>query len=199
MCHEQNDEGQIKMIFISTQIEGALLIDIERKEDERGFFARTWCRQELAARGLDTEIAQESLSYNRMRGTVRGLHFQHPPHEECKIVRCVRGAIFDVIVDLRPHSSTHLKWQGFELTDENRRALYIPKGLAHGFQTLADHCDIAYQISAFYAPQAAGGYRYDDVAFHIAWPLPITMISERDLGWPKFEVDGSAMAGYTVR
>jgi dTDP-4-dehydrorhamnose 3,5-epimerase len=176
------------MIFTSTQLEGVVLVDIEPREDERGFFARTWCRQELAARGLDTEIAQESLSYNRLRGTVRGLHFQRPPYEETKIVRCIRGAMFDVVVDLRPNSSSYLQWQGFELTAENRRALYIPKGFAHGFQTLADHCDIAYQISEFHAPQAAAGYRYDDIAFRIVWPLPVTMIGERDLGWPNFKV-----------
>jgi dTDP-4-dehydrorhamnose 3,5-epimerase len=177
------------MIFASTRLEGALLIDIEPKEDERGFFARTWCRQELAARGLDNEIAQESVSYNRFRGTVRGLHFQRSPHEETKIVRCTRGAIFDVIVDLRPHSSSYLRWQGFELTAENRRALYIPKGFAHGFQTLAEHSEITYQISTFYSPEFAGGYRYDDAAFRITWPLPSAMISERDLGWPSFKVD----------
>jgi dTDP-4-dehydrorhamnose 3,5-epimerase len=175
------------MIFASTQLEDALLIDIEPKGDERGFFARTWCRQEFAARGLDTEIAQESVSYNRLRGTVRGLHFQRPPHEETKIVRCTRGAIFDVIVDLRPHSSSYLHWQGFELTTDNRSALYIPKGFAHGFQTLAEHCEITYQISTPYAPEAAGGYRYDDAVFRIIWPLPVSMISERDLGWPKFD------------
>jgi dTDP-4-dehydrorhamnose 3,5-epimerase len=177
------------MIFAAMPLAGAFLIDVEPREDERGFFARTWCRQELAAQGLDTEIAQESVSYNRLRGTVRGLHLQRPPHEETKIVRCTRGAIFDVIVDLRPNSSSYLRWQGFELTAQNRRAIYIPKGLAHGFQTLAEHCEIAYQISAFYASEAAAGYRYDDAAFDISWPLPVTMISERDLTWPKFEVD----------
>jgi dTDP-4-dehydrorhamnose 3,5-epimerase len=176
------------MIFASTRLEDALLIDIEPIEDERGFFARIWCRHELAARGLDTEIAQESVSYNRLRGTVRGLHFQRSPHEETKIVRCTRGTIFDVIVDLRPHSSSYLQWQGFDLTAENRRAVYIPKGFAHGFQTLDEHCEVAYQISTFYAPEVAGGYRYDDAAFGIAWPLPPTTISERDLGWPKFTV-----------
>jgi dTDP-4-dehydrorhamnose 3,5-epimerase len=177
------------MIFASTRLEGAFLIDIEPIKDQRGFFARTWCRDELAARGLDTEIAQESVSYNRLRGTLRGLHFQRPPYEETKIVRCVRGAIFDVMVDLRPHSSSYLQWQGFDLTEDNRRAVYIPKGFAHGFQTLAEHCEIAYQISTLYAPEVAGGYRYDDAAFCIAWPLSPTMISERDLGWPKFTVD----------
>ena len=174
------------MIFAATLLEDAWLIDIERREDERGFFARTWCRQELAGRGLDTEIAQESLSFNRHRGTVRGLHFQRPPHVETKIVRCTRGAIFDVIVDLRPRSPSYLCWQGFELSAENRRAIYIPKDFAHGFQTLTDNAEITYQISAFYAPEAAGGHRYDDRAFAIAWPLPVTVISERDLGWPAF-------------
>ena len=177
------------MIFASTRLEDALLIDIEPKEDERGFFARTWCRQELAARGLDAQIAQESVSYNRLRGTVRGLHFQRPPHEETKIVRCTRGAIFDVIIDLRPRSPSYLQWQGFELTAENRRAVYIPKGFGHGFQTLAEHSETTYQISTFYVPESTGGYRYDDEAFRITWPLPLTMISERDLGWPKYRVD----------
>jgi dTDP-4-dehydrorhamnose 3,5-epimerase len=175
------------MIFTATQLDGAWLIDLEPREDERGFFARIWCRQELAAQGLDTEIAQESLSFNRHRGTVRGLHLQRAPHEEIKIVRCTRGAIFDVIVDLRPQSPSYLRWQGFELTAENRKALYVPKGFAHGFQTLDDNAEIVYQISEFYAPNSAGGYRYDDLAFGIAWPLPVAVISERDLSWPAFK------------
>jgi dTDP-4-dehydrorhamnose 3,5-epimerase len=174
------------MIFTATQLDDAWLIGLEPREDERGFFARIWCRQELAAQGLDTEIAQESLSFNRHRGTVRGLHFQRPPHEETKIVRCTRGGIFDVIVDLRPQSPNYLRWQGFELTDDNRNALYVPKGFAHGFQTLADNTEIVYQISEFYVPDSAAGYRYDDASFYIAWPLPVTVISERDLGWPTF-------------
>src|SRR5215813_12043353 len=139
------------MIFTATQLNDAWLIELEPRKDERGFFARTWCREELAAQGLDAEIAQESLSYNRHCGTLRGLHFQRSPHEETKIVRCTHGAIFDVVVDLRPHSSSYLRWQGFELTARSRRALYVPKGFAHGFQTLTDDAEIAYQISAFYA------------------------------------------------
>jgi len=181
------------MIFTATQLDGSWLIDLEPREDERGFFARIWCRQELAARGLDTEIAQESLSFNRHRGTVRGLHFQRPPHEETKIVRCTRGGIFDVIVDLRPRSPTYLRWQGFELTAENHKALYVPKGFAHGFQTLVDDAEIVYQISEFYAPNSAGGHRYDDAAFGVAWPLPVTMISERDLSWPAFNAATSIL------
>jgi dTDP-4-dehydrorhamnose 3,5-epimerase len=180
------------MIFTATRLDGAWLIDLELREDERGFFARIWCLQELAAHGLDPEIAQESLSFNRHRGTLRGLHFQRVPHEETKIVRCARGAIFDVIVDLRPHSPTYLGWQGFELSTENRRALYVPKGFAHGFQTLADNTEIVYQISEFYARESAGGYRYDDAAFGIAWPLPLSVISERDLSWPAYK-DGASV------
>jgi len=179
------------MIFTPTQLDDARLIDIERKEDERGFFARIWCRQELAAQDLDTGIAQDSLSFNRHRGTLRGLHFQRPPHDETKIVRCTRGEIFDVIVDLRPRSFTYLHWEGFELTADNRRALYIPKGFAHGFQTLTDQAEIAYRISAFYAPEAASGYRYDDAAFGITWPLPVTVISCRDLSWPAFNTQNT--------
>jgi dTDP-4-dehydrorhamnose 3,5-epimerase len=175
------------MIFTATQLDDAWLINLEPREDERGFFARFWCREELAGHGLDTEIAQESLSFNRHRSTLRGLHFQRVPHEETKIVRCTRGGIFDVIVDLRPQSRSYLCWQGFELTAENRRSLYVPKGFAHGFQTLTDNAEIVYQISEFYAPNSAGGYRYDDAAFGIAWPLPVTVISERDLGWPAFD------------
>jgi dTDP-4-dehydrorhamnose 3,5-epimerase len=185
------------MIFGATELDGARLIDIEPREDERGFFARSWCRQELAAQGLDTEIAQESLSLNRHRGTLRGLHLQRPPHEETKIVRCTRGAIYDVIVDLRSRSPTYLRWQGFELSADNRRALYIPKGFAHGFQSLTDNAEISYKISAFYAPDAAAGYRYDDPAFAIGWPLPVAVISERDLGWPAFEA--TACSGIAVQ
>jgi dTDP-4-dehydrorhamnose 3,5-epimerase len=176
------------MIFEMTQLSGAWLIDVEPKEDKRGFFARTWCRQELAAHNLDTEIAQDSLSFNRHRGTLRGLHFQRSPYEETKIVRCTCGAIFDVIVDLRPDSPSYARWQGFELTARNRRAIYIPKGFAHGFQTLTDDAEVAYQISASYVPDSAGGYRYDDTAFGITWPLAVTMVSERDLEWPAFGI-----------
>lgn len=174
------------MRFTPTRLADATLLDIEPHRHERGFFARSWCRNELAAHGLDSAIAQESISFNLRRGTLRGLHFQRPPHEETKIVRCTRGAIFDVLVDLRPGSPTYRRCEGFELTAENRRAIYIPKGFAHGFQTLIDEAEIVYQISAFHAQDAAAGYRYDDPAFGIAWPLPVSAISARDLGWPAF-------------
>jgi len=180
------------MIFTPTKLEGVMQIDLELHRDERGFFARAWCPRELAAQGLEADIAQESLSYNARRGTLRGLHLQKAPHEETKIVRCVHGAIFDVIVDLRPHSPSYCRWQGFELTAANRRAVYIPKGFLHGFQSLTDEAEILYQISAFYAPDAAAGHRYDDPAFAIAWPLPVTVISERDLSWPAFVPAGAA-------
>jgi dTDP-4-dehydrorhamnose 3,5-epimerase len=174
------------MIFSPTRVAGATLIDIEPLTDERGFFARTWCQRELTAQGLEAGIAQESVSRNRHKGTLRGLHFQKPPHEETKIVRCVRGAIFDIIVDIRPTSPTFMQWQGFELTAESHRALYVPKGCLHGFQTLEDDTEIFYLISNYYVPGAAAGYRYNDPAFSITLPLPVDVISERDSFWPDF-------------
>jgi dTDP-4-dehydrorhamnose 3,5-epimerase len=177
------------MIFTPTDIAGATIIDIEPLRDARGFFARSWCQRELAAQGLCTDIAQESISYNRDAATMRGLHFQRPPHGEVKIVRCVHGAIQDVIVDIRPDSPTFRRWQGFELTAANHRALYVPNGCAHGFLTLADETEVAYLISTFYVPAASAGYRYNDPAFGIVWPLPVKVISERDLQWPDFEPD----------
>lgn len=180
------------MIVTATRIADARLIELEPYHDERGFFARTWCRRELSEHGLEVEIAQESLSFNHRRATLRGLHFQRPPHDEAKIVRCIRGALFDVIVDLRPDSPTYLQWEGFHLDSENRRAVYVPRGFAHGFQTLAGNTEVLYQISTFHAPGAADGVRYDDPAFGIRWPLPISVISQRDLAWPDFHRDGVA-------
>jgi dTDP-4-dehydrorhamnose 3,5-epimerase len=174
------------MIFTPTGLEGVWLLDIDPHRDERGFFARTWCRRELAQRGLETAIAQESLSYNRRRGTLRGMHFQRPPHEETKVVRCIRGGALGVVLDLRPASASYLRWEGVELTTGNRRLLYVPAGCAYGFQTLEDDTEMAYQISAFHVPEAAAGYRYDDPAFRISWPLPPSVISPRDLAWPPF-------------
>ena len=174
------------MIFRPTQLEGAWHIAPEPHADSRGFFARTWCREEFARQGLDTEVAQQSLSFNRRRGTLRGVHFQRAPDEETKIVRCSRGAIYDVIVDLRPGSATYLRWQGFELSAEDRSSLYIPKGFGHGFQTLTDDTEIVYQMSTAYSPGAAAGLRHDDPMLDIDWPLPIAEISERDLGWPDY-------------
>lgn len=174
------------MIFTPTRLAGVTLVDAERHEDERGFFTRTWCAREFAAQGLSPTLAQCSLSRTKRAGTVRGMHFQRPPHEEEKLVRCARGAIWDVVLDLRPSSPTFRQWQGFELTDANGRAVYVPKGVAHGFQTLSDETEVTYQISEFYAPEAAGGVRYDDPAFAIDWPRPVTTLSPRDRSWPDF-------------
>jgi dTDP-4-dehydrorhamnose 3,5-epimerase len=180
------------MIFQATQLEDAWLIQPECHHDSRGFFARTWCRNDFAALNLDVETAQESISYNRTRGTLRGLHFQLAPHQETKIVRCINGAIWDVIVDLRPESGSYLHWQAFELTAQNMESLYIPKGFAHGFQSLTDHALVSYRISTPYVPSAGHGCRYDDPAFGISWPERITEMSQRDREWADFTRETSA-------
>ena len=171
------------MIFSPTTLKDATLIDIERRGDERGYFARTMCRDEFKAHGLVSDFVQANHSYNRKRGTLRGMHFQRAPHEEVKLVRCVRGAILDVIIDLRPESPTYMKWEGFELTADNGRLLYVPAGFAHGFQTLVDDVDVIYQVSHPYTPAAEGGVRYNDPKFGINWPEPVTVISEKDATW----------------
>jgi dTDP-4-dehydrorhamnose 3,5-epimerase len=174
------------MIFTETELSGAWIIDIERHSDERGFFARTWCRREFEEHGLSTDLAQCSTSFSARAGTLRGMHFQRPPHDEVKLVRCTAGAIWDVIIDLRPHSPTYRRWQGFELGAASHRTLYVPRGFAHGFQTLCDETEVAYQISTFHVPAASAGLRHDDPAFTIAWPLPVTVISGRDVSWPDY-------------
>lgn len=174
------------MLFRATQLEGVRLIDLEPVTDERGFFARTFCVEEFAAQGLETRFVQHSTSCTARRGSVRGMHFQRPPHEEIKLVRCIKGAVHDVLIDLRPKSPTYRRWESYELTAENRCQLYVPAGLAHGFQTLMPDTEVAYLISAFYTPTAAAGLRYDDPAFSISWPLAIGDVSARDRGWPDF-------------
>ena len=175
------------MRFVETTLPGAFLIELEQREDERGSFARTWCRDEFAAHGLSTEVAQCSLSRNTRAGTLRGLHFQAAPHQEVKLVRCTRGAIFDVIVDLRPGSETEGRWLGVELSGESGRTLYVPKGFAHGFQTLVDDSEVLYMMSDAYVPEASTGVRWDDPAFGIEWPEATERtISERDLAWPDY-------------
>jgi dTDP-4-dehydrorhamnose 3,5-epimerase len=175
------------MIFREAPLPGAWVLEPERVADERGFFARTWCRRDFEARGLDPEIAQCSVSFNHRRGTLRGLHFQAEPHGEVKLVRVTRGAVWDVIVDLRPDLPTFRRHFAVVLSAEAGNQLYIPKGMAHGFQTLEDGTEVFYQISAFYAPAAARGYRWDDPAFAIPWPEPVTVISEKDRNLPLFE------------
>ncbi len=174
------------MIFTKTDLAGAWLVEPEPARDTRGWFARTFCEREFGAHGLETRFPQHSTSQNVQRGTLRGMHFQRAPHAEVKLVRCLKGAIWDVIIDLNPDSPTYRRWQGFELSAENMRQLYIPKGFAHGFQTLKDDCQIGYLISEFYAPDAAAGVRWDDSAFAIEWPLPVSEISDKDRAWPDF-------------
>ena len=175
------------MQFRPTGLAGVRLIELEPVRDERGFFARTFCTRELAAAGLETGFPQHSLSQTRRAGSVRGMHFQRSPHEEVKLLRCIKGAIHDVLIDIRPGSPTYRRWEAYELTAENRHQLYVPAGVAHGFQTLLPDTEVAYLISAFYAPAAAAGIRHDDPAFAIAWPLPVADISEKDRAWPDWQ------------
>lgn len=175
------------MLFTETCLKGAFLIEPERHEDERGFFARTWCRHEFAAHGLNAELVQCNVSYNRRKGTLRGMHYQRAPYAEAKLVRCTRGAIYDVIIDLRPDSPTRLQWLAVRLTAEDGRMLTIPEGFAHGFQTLEDDTEVFYQMSAFYAPEAAAGIRWNDPYFGISWPLADPILSEKDRAYPDFE------------
>jgi dTDP-4-dehydrorhamnose 3,5-epimerase len=172
------------MRFIPTSIAGAYVVEQERHTDERGFFARTWCAREFEERGLDAGIAQCSVSFNRQRGTLRGLHYQAPPFTEVKLVRCTRGALYDVVLDLRPDSATFRAWLGVELGEADGRGLYVPRGCAHGFYVLADETEVAYQISDPYRPQAARGVRWDDRFHGVAWPGPVTVISARDRDLP---------------
>jgi dTDP-4-dehydrorhamnose 3,5-epimerase len=184
------------MVFTETGLKGAFFIDIERREDERGFFARSWCRREFAAHGLAPEFVQGNISQNRMKGTLRGMHYQAHPHEEAKLVRCTRGAVYDVIIDLRPDSATFLRHVGAVLTDDNHRAIYVPEGCAHGFLTLAGNSEVVYEMAQFYEPTAGRGVRWNDPAFGIAWPEPVVMISERDRTYPDFRVPaGEGISG----
>jgi dTDP-4-dehydrorhamnose 3,5-epimerase len=175
------------MIFTETNLKGAFILDLERYTDERGFFARTFCVQEFEAHGLKPFVAQANLSYTLYKGTIRGMHFQIPPAVETKLVRCIRGAIYDVIIDLRPESPTYLSHIGVELSAESGRSLYIPEMFAHGFQTLTDDTEVSYQMGEFFTPGAARGLRYDDPLFQLEWPLPVTVVSEKDAAWPPFE------------
>jgi len=175
------------MIFAKTRITNVWVVEPERHEDERGFFARTWDTHEFAERGLNNRLVQSSVSYNAKQGTLRGLHYQEAPHEEAKLVRCTSGGIFDVAVDLRPDSRTFGHWFGVELWAANRLALYVGEGCAHGFLTLTDDAEVLYQMSEFWAPAAGRGVRWDDPAFAIEWPGEVMIINERDRTYPDFE------------
>jgi len=177
------------MIFTPTKLVGAFLVSLRKIEDQRGFFARGWCTGEFAEHGLTPRMEQLNVGFSHRAGTLRGLHYQLPPHAEAKFVRCTRGAVFDVIVDLRRDSSTHGQWLGAELTAENGLMLYAPEGCAHGYLTLADDCETYYLTSSPYAASAARGVRYNDPAFGIDWPRPVTVISDADLQWPDYRLE----------
>lgn len=172
------------MIITPTEIPGPAVIDLEQRSDDRGFFARTFCREEFVAAGLDPHVEQANLSVNHTAGTVRGMHWQAPPHAEPKLIRVVRGAILDVIVDMRPDSPTLLQHVAVELSEQNRRALYVPAYFAHGYQTLTPTSEVVYQVGGRYTPEAERGLRHDDPALGIDWPLPVSLISSKDASWP---------------
>jgi dTDP-4-dehydrorhamnose 3,5-epimerase len=180
------------MIFHEVAVEGAYVIDIEPRGDDRGFFARTFCRKEFEALNLNPHLAQANIAFTKARGTVRGLHYQLGPHAEAKLVRCTAGALYDLIVDLRPHSPTYKKWIGVELSSSNYRMLFVPQGCAHGYQTLVDESEISYNASEFYSPEAERGVRFNDPAFNFNWPLQVTSISDKDRSWPDYVVSESS-------
>lgn len=175
------------MKFTETKLKGVWIIEIEPREDNRGFFARQWCQKEFESHGLNAGIKQMNVGFTHKAAGVRGLHFQLAPHAENKTVRCTRGALYDVAVDIRPDSATYKQWVGAELTADNHRSLYISEGFAHGYQTLVDNTEILYLTTAFHAPDSARGYRFDDPIFGIAWPLPAGIVSPNDLAWPEFK------------
>jgi dTDP-4-dehydrorhamnose 3,5-epimerase len=171
------------MIFTETKLKGAFIIDIERREDSRGFFARAFCQNEFEAHGLKKVIAQANVAFNIKKGTLRGMHFQYPPAAETKLVRCTRGAILDIIVDLRPESPTYLQHVAVELNEDNQRSLYVPERFGHGYQTLRDNTDTSYQVGEFYTPGCEGGLLYSDPRLGLTWPLPVSAISDKDAVW----------------
>jgi|SRR3972149_5563609 len=172
------------MIFRETKLKGAFIIELEKREDDRGFFARAWCKKEFEEHGLTSNVVQSNIAFNKRKGTLRGLHYQDAPYGEVKVVRCTRGSLYDVMVDLRPGSTTFRQWLGVELTPDNNKMVYIPEGFAHGYQTLEDNTEVTYQVSQFYFPDFERGLRYDDPAIGIDWPLIVKIISEKDKGWP---------------
>jgi dTDP-4-dehydrorhamnose 3,5-epimerase len=176
-----------RLIFTETPLPGSYVIDVEKINDHRGYFARVWCERELRQHGLKTNLAQSNVGFSHRRGTLRGLHFQKAPHAEVKIVRCTRGAIFDVIVDLRPESQAYRQWFGVELTEDNGRMIYVPEEFAQGYLTLADNTEMNYHTSDFFSPETVSGVRYDDPALGIQWPFAATVISEQDRKWPFLE------------
>jgi dTDP-4-dehydrorhamnose 3,5-epimerase len=179
------------MLFSETKLKGAFVIDVERHDDERGFFARAFCQREFQAHGLKPVIAQANIGFNRRRGTLRGMHFQYPPAAETKLVRCSRGAILDIIIDLRPESPTYLQHTTVELTADNHRGIYIPERFAHGYQALEDETETTYHVGEFYTPGSEGGLLYNDPLLRLEWPLPVSVMSDKDCQWkPLAEIEG---------
>lgn len=174
------------MKFTETNLKGAFVIEIEKRKDARGYFARSWCENELKTQGLNPLVRQMNVSQNLRRGTLRGMHFQIPPYEEVKTVRCSRGAVYDVIIDLRKGSPTFRRWYGIELTGDNGKMLYVPEGFAHGYLTLRDDSEVSYTVSEFYHPASERGVRYNDPVFRIRWPVAVQTVSEKDGSWPDF-------------
>jgi dTDP-4-dehydrorhamnose 3,5-epimerase len=170
--------------FIETELPGAYILELEKRGDERGFFARTWCQHEFEEHGLVAEVVQQNTSVSKYKGTLRGMHYQVAPQQETKLVRCTKGALFDVIIDLRPDSNTYNQWLGVELTEDNYKMLYVPKDFAHGFITLQDNTEVTYLVSAFYAPDAERGIRYNDPKIGIKWPGTVSTLSDKDASWP---------------
>ena len=175
------------MIFKETKLKGAFIVDIDKIGDDRGFFARAWCQKEFKNHGLTTSLAQANIAFSRYKGTLRGMHYQVKPYEEAKLIRCTKGAIYDVMIDLRPHSSTYKEWFGIELSEDDYRFVYIPENFAHGYLTLSDNTETFYQVSQFYSPESERGIRWDDPTFGIIWPVTEQLvISEKDRSWSLF-------------
>jgi dTDP-4-dehydrorhamnose 3,5-epimerase len=175
------------MIFTKTTVNDAYIVELDKREDHRGFFARTWDKNEFEEHNLNSNLVQCNVSFSKKRGTLRGMHYQKKPFEESKLIRCTKGKIFDVIIDLRTHSSTFKKWFGVELTQENYKMLYVPEGFAHGFQSLEDNSEIIYQVSEFYTPNSELGIHWNDPAFNITWPIEEKTITEKDNSWKLFD------------
>ena len=174
------------MNFTPTKLDGATIVELKELCDERGFFARSWCQKEFQEHGLSANVVQANISYNKLKGTLRGMHYQVGPYEESKLVRCTQGAIYDVIIDLRQGSPTFKQWLGVELSAANHRMLFVPEGFAHGFVSLTDESEVTYQVTQFYHPASERGVRYNDPSFGVVWPIPVAVISEKDRSWPDY-------------
>lgn len=175
------------MLFIETKLKGAFVVELEKYSDDRGFFSRAWCQKEFKEQGINSQFVQANIGFSKNSGTIRGIHYQIAPFEEAKLVRCIRGAIFDVVLDLRPELPSFKQWFGVELSDENRKMLYVPEGCAHGYQTLVDNTEVFYQVSQVYSPESERGIRWNDPEFDIEWPIDEDLvISEKDQNWPDF-------------